>query len=280
MFVPTVEQTRFTKTSGELLGVVSVSGGCGASTLAVNLAALTARQFGRSLLIDLHPGQGDLPNMLDLKPQFTLADVSANESRMDQAMFEKLLVRHSSGVHLLGSPMDFGDVGTVTGRGVKHALALSRRTFLHTVVDMEDCFHEEQAEVLRAATRIFLVCRLDFSVMCNTRRIMDHLAKMEIKRTRIKIVVNQRGLPNELPIAEAEDALGEKLISFIPHDPKTFNAAHNTGVPVILKSPETDAAKSIMRLVNIDARNESRSSVRIPNIKALLQNIFFSERHR
>jgi MinD-like ATPase involved in chromosome partitioning or flagellar assembly len=65
-----------------------------------------------------------------------------------------------------------------------------------------------------------------------------------------------------LPIDEAEDALGEKLQYFIAEDPKTFNAANNTGIPVVLKYPKTRIAQSIAELAKfaMERRRTERAS--------------------
>jgi pilus assembly protein CpaE len=156
---------------GKLLAVVSASGGCGASTLAVNLAAALARQHNKCGLIDLNLGRGDLAALLDLRPQFSMADACSNQNRLDHAMLSKLVVPHCSGIHLLGPPLEFASFPNVTAAGVKHALSLMRDLFPETVVDLEDCFHAEQVEVLRQATGLFVVCRLDFTSLRNTRRL-------------------------------------------------------------------------------------------------------------
>src|SRR5207302_598831 len=116
---------------GRLLAILAASGGSGASTLAVNIAVTLAQEHQKCGLIDLKPGTGDLAALLDLKPQFTLADLCLNVSRLDRAMFEKMLVRHSSGVHLLASPQVFGNARVVTSQGVSHALTMALMLFAH-----------------------------------------------------------------------------------------------------------------------------------------------------
>src|SRR5436305_1010888 len=83
----------------------------------------------RCALLDLKPGRGDLAALLDLRPTFHLADLCVNAARLDQAMFEKALARHASGVHLLASPQVFGDTRLVTPQGVGQVLTLTRRLF-------------------------------------------------------------------------------------------------------------------------------------------------------
>jgi pilus assembly protein CpaE len=237
---------------GRLLGVLPTSGGSGASTLAVNIAAVLAAERGRCTLIDLNSSHGDLAALLDLKPQHTLADVCRYETRLDQAMFEKVLARHACGIHLLAAPQDFEEVRILTQQGVAQALILSRKLFTDVVVDLEDCFHEEQVCTLQKATGIFVICRLDFTSLRNLRRVLDHLGKIGIPRRLIRAVINQYGRPGELPLDEAEEALGEKLNCFVPYDPKTINAANNTGIPVVVKDPHCKLVRCLAQLAKTD----------------------------
>ena len=234
--------------TGRLLAVLGGSGGSGASTLAVNLATVLARDNQQCALLDLKPGRGDLAALLDLKPAFHLADLCVNVYRLDQAMFEKALVHHDSGVQLLASPQVFGDTRLVSVAGVSQVLALARRLFNHVVVDLEDCFHEEQLLALRQASSVLLVFRLDFTSLRNVRRIVDHLEDAGVSRQVVRFVVNRYGQPNELRVAEAEEALGAKVCSFIPDDARTINGANNTGIPAVLKSPHAKVSQALAQL--------------------------------
>ncbi len=249
--------------SGRLIVLLGASGGSGASTLAVNVATILAKDHGKCALLDLKPGRGDLAALLDLRPNFHLVDVCINASRLDRSMFEKMLVAHSSGVHLLASPQVFGDTRLVTQQGVSQALTQARRLFSHVVVDLEDCFHEEQVLTLKQASAIFLVSRLDFTSLRNVRRILEHLTGLDIPTNRVRLVVNRHGLANELPVAEAEEALGGKPAHCIPDDPKTINGANNTGIPAVLKSPAAKVSQSIAQLARsaLERRKEGQSLI-------------------
>ncbi len=252
--------------TGRFLAVLASSGGCGASTLAVNIAAVLAKEHGKCGLVDLKPGRGDLPALLDLRPQFTLADICRNLARLDRALFEKTVVQHEAGVHLLAAPPSFGDARAITPAGVSAALTMARRLYNQVVADLEDCFHEEQVAALRQATGILLVARLDFTALRNARRVLDYLGQLTLPRESIRVVINHQGQPGELPVEEAEDALGEKLAYFIPEDPKTFNAANNTGIPVVLKYPKARVAQTISELAKFAL--ERRRSERGPALCA------------
>jgi pilus assembly protein CpaE len=260
--------------AGKLLGVVSATGGCGASTVAVNLAAALACEHNKCGLIDMNLGRGDLAALLDLRPQFSLADACSNNHRLDHAMLGKMLVPHPSGIHLLGSPLEYASFPTVTAEGVKHTLSLMRDLFPVTVLDLEDCFHPEQVEALRQVIGLFVVCRLDFTSLRNTRRLLDLCARLDLHRNRVRVVVNHYGQPCELPVEEAEDALGEKLTAFIPYDPKALNAANNAGTPLVLSNAHAKAAKSLSELADIDFSQTAPRSHLLPDIKHLLKKVF------
>jgi pilus assembly protein CpaE len=240
-----------TALTGRVVAVLGSSGGSGGSTLSVNLAAVLAKEHQRCALIDLKAGRGDLAALLDLKPAFTLADLCLNLSRLDRAMFEKVLIAHPCGVHLLGAPQMFGSTRVVSAQGVGQALAMARRLFPYVLVDLEDCFHEEQVLTIGQAAAIVLVVRLDFTSLRNARRILDHLNELEIPETQVRLVANRYGQAGELPVGEAEKALGMKIAHYVPDDPKTINAANNLGIPAVLRAPSAKASLGITRLAKV-----------------------------
>jgi pilus assembly protein CpaE len=235
-------------TAGRSIVLLAPSGGSGSSTLAVNVAAALAKVHKASALIDLKLYVGDLAALLDLKPVYTLADLCLNVSRIDRVLFERALVRHPSGVHLLASPRSLGDVGQVNPEGVRQALAQALFAFPYVVVDLDHSFGEEQTIALRQADVVLLVLRLDFTSLRNTQRALEHLDQIGVAMDRVRLVVNRYGQPKELPASKAEDALGMRIAHYVPDDPRTVNRANNNGVPLILEAPSSRITKSVLKL--------------------------------
>jgi pilus assembly protein CpaE len=233
---------------GRIIAVLAPSGGSGSSTLAVNIAATLAKEHKSTVLMDLKLEAGDLSALLDLKPTHTIADICQNVARLDRVMFERSLTRHTSGVHLLASPLQFTDVQFVSAEGVRKSLGMAKLMFPYIVVDLDHSFRAEQVETLRLAHQLLLVLRLDFASLRSARRTLDYLEKLNIGRERIQLVVNRYGQPKEVPFGKAEEALGLKIAHYIPDDPRTVNRANNDGVPVVIESPSAKVSKSLMRL--------------------------------
>jgi pilus assembly protein CpaE len=172
-------------------------------------------------------------------------------------MYERSLVKHASGVHLLAAPASFRDIGYITPDGVRQALALGRFLFPYIVLDLDHSFREEQSLCLQQADVILLVLRLDFPSLCNTRRTLDYLEQCGVSRERIRLVVNRYGQPKEVPAAKAEEALGGKIFHYVPDDPKTINRANNNGVPAVLDYPSARVSRSFSQLaVNVNGRHK------------------------
>jgi pilus assembly protein CpaE len=229
--------------------LLAPSGGSGSSTLAANIAAALARDHHKSLLLDLKLQTGDLAALLDLKPTHTLADLCRNADGMDRSMFERSLVTHSSGVHLLAPPRSLADVGQVTTETINRVLALGRSLFPYVIVDLDHTFRAEQEQVLRQANVILLIVRLDFACLRNTQRTLDYLTgQLGISRERVQLVVNRYGQACEVRAAKAEEALGVTILHYIPDDPKTVNWANNNGMPMVLEKPSAKVSRSVAKL--------------------------------
>ena len=233
---------------GRLIAVLAPSGGSGSSTIAANLAVALAKEHGRSGLIDLNLESGDLAALLDLQPTFTLADLCQNAARLDRVMFERSLVKHDSGVHLLAPPREMHEAPQVRPEGVAQAVALARASFPQVVVDLDHSFHEEQLVVLRQADVVLIVLRLEFASIRNVRRTLDHLAGLGIDKDVVKVVVNRSGQPQEVPRAKAEEAIGRKIDAFVPEDAKGVNRAANQGTPILLSAPSAKVSRSLANL--------------------------------
>jgi pilus assembly protein CpaE len=247
--------------SARTIAVLAPSGGSGSSTLAANLATVLAKEHKSALLVDLKLESGDLAALLDLKPTHSLADLCLNVNRMDRVFFERSLARHSSGVHLLASPLQFNEVEHVTADAVRRVLNLGRTLFPYVIVDLDHNFHAEQVDVLLQADIIMVVLRLDFASLRNTRRSIEHVERLGIDRRKLKLVVNRYGQPKEVPFAKAEEALGLKIFHYVPDDPRSVNRANNSGVPVVLESPSAKVAKSVVKLaISVNGTHKSSST--------------------
>jgi pilus assembly protein CpaE len=234
--------------AGRIIAVLAPCGGSGTSTLATNVATALAAEHGEVALVDLKLEAGDLATLLDLRPVYTLADLTQNVARMDRVLLERSLIRHATGVHLLAPPRTFADIAQVTPEGLDQVLNLARVVFPYVVADVDHAYTGLQSRAVCQADVILLVLRLEFAALRNTRRALDYLEQLGVDRNRVKLVVNRYGQPKEVPAAKAEEALGIKIFHYVPDDPKAVNRANNNGTPFVLETPLAKVSRSVTRL--------------------------------
>ncbi len=245
--------------AARLISVLAPNGGSGSSTIAVNLATILAKEYKSCALFDLKLEAGDLAALLDLKPQFTLANVSQNLAKLDGVMFERLLVKHDSGVALLAAPHHLDDASLVKAEVVSQAMTLARAAFPFVVADIDHSYREEQRVVLRQSDLILLPFRLDFASLRNVRRALEFLNGQDIDPDKILLVVNRYGQAHEVPTGKAAEALGREISHHVPEDTKAVNRANNHGIPLVIEAPTSKVAKSFYQLAAmVDGRHEKK----------------------
>jgi pilus assembly protein CpaE len=246
--------------SGKVIAVMGASGGSGSSMVASNISVVLAAKYGECGLIDLRLAAGDLASMLDLQPTRSIADLCEHLTRLDQSLFAQFLTRHRSGVHLLANSGDMADLRRVTCKGVRRAMAMARIRFPYVVADLDNGFGAEQVEALWQSDVIVLVMRLDYTSIRNTRRAMQNCAEMGLGVERVRLVVNGYGQRRQLTAGQVEDALGMKILHYIPNDPASVNQAINKGVPVVLHRPSAKVSKEILRVAaSVNGRDSHKT---------------------
>lgn len=242
---------------GKVIVLIGANGGCGTSTLAVNMATAMAKQHDKCALLDFDLESGDLATLLDLKAGHTLSDFSSNLDRIDRALFDNMFSVHPSGVHLLASPRIYEGPWTVTAEGLKNAVLMSRAVFSRVVIDLklDHSQREIEAEILRLADQVLVVFRMELTTLRNCRRLIDRLERLNIGRDKIEFVANRYGQPHDIPVGMAEDVLGIKITYSIPNDPSSVNRANNNGTPLVMTGTWATIGRSITTMTrNVDER--------------------------
>ncbi|MFQ5731514.1 MAG: CpaE family protein [Planctomycetaceae bacterium] len=241
-------ETLYRDEPGKIITVTSASGGAGCSILAANLSVLLAEQHQQCGLCDLDLWKGNLALMLNLFPRHTITDLCHSAEKLDTEMFAAATLKHESGVQLVAAPDAISDIETINSDGVIQVVELARKSFPFVVVDLEDFFHREQLRVLQLSDLVFVVLRLDFSALRNTRRALEYLGQAGIERDRIRLVASQQGRSRELSPSQVEEALSLKIAHYIPDDPKTALQTINLGRPAVIEAPKSKLARAVRKI--------------------------------
>lgn len=235
---------------GQLISVFSHCGGSGCSLLATNLAVALSESHKECLLCDFNVRRGDLATLLNLKPQFTINDLTKDLSKLRGELFDQVLIPHQTGLKLLAAPLSLSEVHPIPAEATSRILQLARERFHFCVADLEDFFHAEQYEVLRQSESILFVLRLDYTSLRNARRTFEHLEQDGIEPGRIRLVVNQYGRPRELTPRQAQEVVGRKPEFYIPFDARGAITSVNRGEPLVVSHPKSRLARAIRQIAS------------------------------
>src|SRR5688572_7168675 len=92
--------------TGKTIAFMHLSGGVGATTLAVNAACALARavEGKQTCLLDLDIQFGNAASLLDLPSASPTQEFIDDPSRLDEAMLESMMLRHQTGLQVLTAP--------------------------------------------------------------------------------------------------------------------------------------------------------------------------------
>ena len=221
------------KTEGKMMVFVGAKGGSGVTTIATNFAISLAQESGQStVLIDLNLPLGDAALDLGINAQYSTVDALQNFARMDFNFLSKLLIKHSSGLFVLGAPDKYAQV-EVTNEAVQKLLTIARANFDYVVVDAGSRFGAIGKALFQNAATVYLIMQVGISELRNANRLISDLLKS--RGIKLEIVLN-RYTARILGINEESitKALTVPVQWKIPSDYLAAKSAQNTATPLVL----------------------------------------------
>ncbi len=200
------------KNPGKVYCIMPAKGGCGASTIASNLA-YQLKRLGekRILLADLDPMAGTLSFLLKIKSSYSFMDALARSGEMDADLW-KTLVSNRQGVDVLLSPevmtegvSDLTDASTI----VEYA----RGVYDLVVLDAGGVYGEWNLSLAHLADEILLVTTNELTSLQAVQRALSYLDSNNVLRYKVRLVVNRY----DRHVGLSKDVIGTALHTDIYH---------------------------------------------------------------
>src|SRR6204780_5152513 len=238
---------------GKVFSVINAKGGNGATTVAVNLALALQSAYGQTALVDLAP-LGHTALHMNLKPVFNVADATRNLHRMDASLLESFMTRHSGGLQLLA--------GTNVPAAVDPSNAEFVRLFdmlvthyRHVVVDASSRFDGASRLIASLSETVLLVACSGVASLWSAARVQQYLGETG-GRERVRLVLNRYRKVPGFSEADAEEAVGAKLLLRIPNQYFAISGAIDRGTPV-MDQRNSEMARCFAGLAQELTRNDA-----------------------
>jgi CheY-like chemotaxis protein/MinD-like ATPase involved in chromosome partitioning or flagellar assembly len=232
--------------TNKTVGVFSLRGGVGATSIAVNLAlAFQARNLP-TCLIDLKSGPGHVALQLRLNAKTTWVDwANGNEATNDSIL--KALTKHDSGLQVMAAPVAPTVDAPPLDRITTMISALQDK-FMRVVIDLPGTWDSVAKAAIGDVDTIWLVLAPEVGSLQSALGTLRALRTAKVPLDRIELIANQTMPHPGLALPAIEKALSHSFKGKLPYD-ENQNTALGHGMPLMLSEPDSPLAAAIQALV-------------------------------
>ena len=262
VFARALQSTRpghwVSSTRGKTIAFMHLSGGVGATTLAVNSACALAKEAksAGTCLLDFDIQFGSAATLLDLAAASPIQDVIDDPQRLDARMLESMMLRHSSGARVLTAPRTLLPFHAYGAEAVPAIVETATQEFGFVVLDLPVALAGWTDTVLRSADVIYLVTSLTIPSAHRLIKFLELLHEEGMTQLPLRLVANryQRGhnRGNDVTLSQFERSTGKKADFLIPNDYSLISMSHGQGKPAVLVKPHSPFSLSLMKMLSAD----------------------------
>lgn len=233
------------------IGYMSLKGGAGVTSLAINSAvALALTQKKPVALVDLAPWGGHAALMLGLRPNKSVSEALTASHQLNQMTLKSYFIEHKSQVHLLASTLNYDRRHSPGSSQLEQLVTLLKTAYPLVVFDLAHLVLQPDAgAILHQFDKLVLVLTPEMASLQSTALLLQTLTRLEVPEQRISLVVNQPFPQHVLPLDAIQKVLRRQVTATIPFESELVKAV-NSGQPLLLSSPKSAGAVAIARLAN------------------------------
>lgn len=236
---------------GRVIAFAGAKGGTGSSTMAHNCAWEFARAAGtETTIVDLDIAYGTAALDFNLDASGGILEALSQPARVDQLLLERLLVKLTDKLSLLGGPGGVDRDFAIEPHAIETVLTLLRASMPMVVLDIPSVWAPWVRFALLNADHVVLTAEPELASLRNTRALLDVLKAARPNDPPPSVVLNRVGVPKRPEIAAADfrKAIGVDLAATIPFEPQSFGAALNNGKMVLDLAPRSKASEALRTL--------------------------------
>lgn len=227
--------------------IASPKGGVGKTSIATNLAVSLAQQSPMEVvLVDLDLQFGDLSTVLDLRPNYTMADAFASGGH-DNLLLKTYLTVHSSGFYVLCGAESPAANDRVTGAQIQQLLRQLRDQFRYVIIDTAAGLDDATLAALEVTEDLVVVSTMDVACIRSVRKELDLLGELGLLPASRHLVLNFADRQSGMRVKDVEAVTGAPIDFVLPRS-KEVHISTNQGIPVILGRKRDPFAKTIRQL--------------------------------
>jgi len=216
--------------------VMPAKGGCGATTIASNLAWQWKRHgTERILLADLDPLAGTMSFLFKIKSNYSFLDVLHRAGDIDADLWKGMVTQHK-GVDVLLSPDNIG-AGYSSLSDALPIIEYARLNYDVVILDSAGVYGRWNLSQARLADDILLVTSNELPALQAAQRALMYLDNNGISRSKLRVLINRYDRAAGLNRDVIPTALHADVFHVIPDDYESVERALMEGRVITAASP-------------------------------------------
>ncbi len=222
---------RHQPTRGQLITFVPSKGGCGATTMAGNVAYMLNKATGKKVLLaDLDLTAGTVAFLFKLNHNYSLLDAIKHSHQLDESLWASL-VANRWGLDILPAP-ERPYALPIEPYRVHECLEYARSVYDYVVVDLASITEKVSLAMLNEADQIYLAVNPELPVLFLARKTLALMEEMGFLKERVKVLLNRMNKHEELSTSDMEKIFRFPIHTVFPNDYASVRRSLTEGRPV------------------------------------------------
>jgi pilus assembly protein CpaE len=235
--------------SCKVIAISGVTGGCGATTIAINLAGEVARLHGvPCVLAEMSLGMGRLASYLDISPRYSTHDLLREMDRLDLEAVRNALTPVADNFHVLAGPYKGISTSHANPQAMLNVVDYLRRLARVVILDMHS-FDEAYFQTMAAADCIVLVAEQKVPSVHALKTVRDELQKHEGMAPQT-LVINRFNARSDLSLLHVQELLGVSHMYHVANDWNSVGRAVDKGRLLSQENPDSQALEDIATIAD------------------------------
>lgn len=257
---------------GVVLPVHGLTGGCGATTFAVNLAwelaTVSKKESPRVCLLDLDFQTGSCATYLDLPRREAILEILSDMSSVDGDAFIQSLQTFNEKLHVFTAPTEMLPLDIVTGEDIDQLVSMARSNFDFVVIDMPKTVVPWTESILQQAHVYFTLMELDMRSAQNALRFIRALKSEELPFEKLRYVLNRApkftDLSGKSRVKRMAESLSIDIEVQLPDGSRQVTQSNDHGLPLAESAAKNPLRKELQKLAkSLDELNKATEAAQL-----------------
>jgi pilus assembly protein CpaE len=257
---PPVPKSGPAPRQGKVISFLGALGGVGATSISTQLGVLWSGDR-KVCLIDLDLQFGNAALYLNLRPRLTVIDLIEAGDRMDADYLASVAEVHTSGMAVVGAPLEIVPLDVVTPESVRRMLALAAERYDVVLVDLPREWINWTAAAMASSTLVVLVSEMSVAGVHQARRQLDMFDANGLSG-RVRLLLNRvaTSMFRKADLSQAEQTLKRRVDHILTNDYAAMSAAIDEGRPLSKIKIKSRLEKDLRQLLaELDQAQETVS---------------------